>query len=140
MMKERTLRVLEFTRIREMLAEGALTEAGAEKCKALEPADDLASARALQEETEEAAVILQYTGGHPMTAFPDIRPALAICEKGGSLSAGMLLNVAELLRSSRAARDALVTDRENTPVLKAFREGRRTGGETTTGHWKRSVE
>ena len=123
MMKERTLRVLEFTRIREMLAEGALTEAGADKCKALEPADDLASARALQEETEEAAVILQYTGGHPMTAFPDIRPALAICEKGGSLSAGMLLNVAELLRASRAARDALVTDRENTPVLKAKAEG-----------------
>ena len=42
-MKERTLRVLEFTRIREMLAEGALTEAGAEKCRALEPADDLAA-------------------------------------------------------------------------------------------------
>ena len=123
MMKERTLRVLEFTRIREMLAEGALTEAGAEKCRALVPADDLASARALQAETEEAAVILQYTGGHPMTAFPDIRPALAICEKGGSLSAGMLLSVAELLRSSRAARDALVTDRENTPILKAKAEG-----------------
>ncbi|MBR6442856.1 MAG: endonuclease MutS2, partial [Clostridia bacterium] len=123
MMKERTLRVLEFTRIREMLAEGALTEAGAEKCRTLEPVDDLASAQALQAETEEAAVILQYTGGHPMTAFPDIRPALAICEKGGTLSAGMLLNVAELLRSSRAARDALVTERENTPILKAKAEG-----------------
>ena len=123
MMKERTLRVLEFTRIREMLAEGALTEAGAEKCRTLEPADDLANARALQAETEEAAVILQYTGGHPMCAFPDIRPALTICEKGGSLSAGMLLNVAELLRASRAARDALVTDRENTPILKTKAEG-----------------
>ena len=122
-MKERTLRVLEFTRIREMLAEGALTEAGAEKCRALEPADELAAAQALQEETEEAAVILQYTGGHPMTAFPDIRPALAICEKGGSLSAGMLLSVAELLRASRAARDALVTERENTPILRAKAEG-----------------
>ena len=54
-MKERTLRVLEFTRIREMLAEGALTEAGAEKCLSLAPADDLANAQALQEETEEAA-------------------------------------------------------------------------------------
>ena len=123
MMKERTLRVLEFTRIRDMLAEGALTEAGAEKCRGLEPADDLATAQALQAETEEAAVILQYSGGHPMTAFPDIRPALAICGKGGSLSAGMLLNVAELLRASRAARDALVTDRENTPILKAKAEG-----------------
>ena len=123
MMKERTLRVLEFTKIREMLAEGALTEAGAEKCRSLEPYCDLHEAEAAQAETEEAAVILQYSGGHPMVAFPDIRPALTICEKGGSLSAGMLLSVAELLRASRAARDALVTDRENTPILKAKAEG-----------------
>ena len=122
-MKERTLRVLEFTRIREMMAEGALTEAGAEKCRTLEPSDDLATVQLLQAETEEAAVILQYSGGHPMIAFPDIRPALAICAKGGSLSAGMLLNVAELLRASRAAQDALVTDRENTPILKSKAQG-----------------
>ena len=122
-MKERTIRVLEFTRIREMLAEGALTAAGKERCLALEPFCDLPSVRAAQEETEEAAVILQYTGGHPMTEFPDIRPALAICEKGGSLSAGMLLSIAGLLRASRAARDALVTDRENTPILRGRAEG-----------------
>ena len=122
-MKERTLRVLEFTRIRELLAEGALTPAGAEKCRQLEPADELTAVQALQAETEEATVILQYTGGHPMIAFPDVKPALVICEKGGSLSAGMLLNVAELLRASRAAQDALVTERENTPILRAKAEG-----------------
>ena len=123
MMKERTLRVLEFTRIRELLAEGALTPAGAEKCRALEPADELTAVQALQAETEEATVILQYTGGHPMIAFPDVKPALVVCEKGGSLSAGMLLNVAELLRASRAAQDALVTERENTPILRVKAEG-----------------
>ena len=123
MMKERTLRVLEFTRIRELLAEGALTPAGAEKCRALEPADELTAVQALQAETEEATVILQYTGGHPMIAFPDVKPALVVCEKGGSLSGGMLLNVAELLRASRAAQDALVTERENTPILRAKAEG-----------------
>ena len=51
MMKERTLRVLEFTRIRGMMAEGALTEAGAEECGGLGPADALATAQALQAET-----------------------------------------------------------------------------------------
>ena len=122
-MKERTLRVLEFTRIRELLAEGALTPAGAEKCRQLDPADELTAVQALQAETEEATVILQYAGGHPMIAFPDVKPALVICEKGGSLSAGMLLNVAELLRASRAAQDALVTERENTPLLRAKAEG-----------------
>ena len=123
MMPERSLRALEFPRIRERLAEGALTAAGAAKCGALVPFDDLVSVTAAQEETEEAAVILQYVGGHPMIAFPEVGEPLAICEKGGSLTAGMLLNVAELLRAARAARDALVTDRENTPRLRARAEG-----------------
>ena len=122
MMTERTLRVLEFTRIRELLAEGALTEAGAEKCRTLVPFDDLAAVQAAQAETEEATVVLQYVGGHPMTAFPDVRPAVTVCEKGGVLSAGMLLNVAVLLRAARCARDALA-DRENTPLLRAKAEG-----------------
>ena len=117
MMTERSLRVLEFTRIREMLAEGALTALGAEKCRELVPFDTLYDIDLAQRETEEAAVILQYVGGHPLTEFPDARPALTVCEKGGTLSPGMLLSVAGLLRASRAARDVLITDRENTPLL-----------------------
>ena len=118
MMTERTLRVLEFPRSREMLAEGALTALGAEKCRALTPFDTMYDVELGQRETEEAAVILQYVGGHPMTEFPDARPALTVCEKGGTLSPGMLLSVAALLRASRAARDVLITDRENTPLLR----------------------
>ena len=64
MISERTMRVLEFTRIREMLAEGALTEAGAEKCRALTPMDDAAQVAAAQAETEEAR-----TG--PIPSTPD---------------------------------------------------------------------
>ena len=44
MITDRNLRVLEFNRIREMLAESALTEIGAEKCRALTPFDTLAEA------------------------------------------------------------------------------------------------
>ena len=85
-MAERTLRTLEFTKIREMLAEGALTELGAAKCLALEPFCTLGEAEAAQAETEEAAVILHYVGGHPMTAFPDVREALLEQERLGALS------------------------------------------------------
>ena len=122
MMTERTLRVLEFPRVREMLAEGALTAMGAEKCRALVPFDTLYDIDSAQKETEEAAVILQYVGGHPMTEFPDARPALTVCEKGGTLSPRMLLDVAGLLRATRAARDVLITERENTPMLRARAE------------------
>ena len=123
MMTERTLRVLEFPRVRDMLAEGALTVMGAEKCRTLVPFDTLFDIEQAQKETEEATVILQYVGGHPMTEFPDARPALLVCEKGGTLSPRMLLDVAALLRASRAARDVLITDRDNTPMLRARVEG-----------------
>ena len=123
MMKERTLRVLEFTKIRERLAEKALTPMGAERCQALEPSCNLPEIAEWQQETEEATVILQYIGGHPMIAFSDVRPSLALVDKGGTLSARQLLNVAELLRASRTARDALDTDRETTPRLKQKAQG-----------------
>ena len=123
MMTERTLRVLEFTRIREMLAECALTESGAEKCRAAVPFCDMPEVARAQAETEEAAVVLQYTGGNPLASFPDIREALLVCEKGGSLSPAMLLNTAALMRAARTARDALVTERESTPILRGMAEG-----------------
>lgn len=122
MMTDRTLRVLEFTRIREMLSEGALTEGGRERCLALKPMDSLFDIGEAQQETEEATVILQYVGGHPLTEFPDARGALRVCAKGGTLSPRMLLDVAGLLRASRAARDALITERENTPRLRGKAE------------------
>ena len=120
MMKERTLRVLEFTRIREMLAEGALTAAGRERCLTLEPFCDLPSVRAAQAETEEAAVILQYTGGHPMTEFPDIRPALSVCGKGGNLSAGMLLSERETQPQTAAGTDRNAPQRDLGMIGKAM--------------------
>ncbi|MGN0972580.1 MAG: endonuclease MutS2 [Aristaeellaceae bacterium] len=123
MMKERTLRVLEFTKIREQLAGKALTEMGAERCRALVPSCDVAEIQLWQQETEEAAVVLQYIGGHPMMAFQDVRPFLALADKGATLSPKALLSVAELLRASRTARDALVTDRDNTPLLRQKAEG-----------------
>ena len=122
-MQKRTLRVLEFVKIREMLAELALTEIGAEKCRALEPSTNLTEVTQWQQETEEATVILQYMGGTPLVAFADVRPSLTLAGKGATLSAKALLSVAEMLRASRAARDALCTDRQNTPMLRDKAQG-----------------
>ena len=118
MMKERTLRVLEFTKIRDMLTEKALTPLGAEKCQALVPATNFQEISEWQEETEEALVVLTYVGGHPMASFSDVRPYLALCDKGATLSPKALLEIATLMRACRTARSALVTERDNTPRLK----------------------
>ena len=119
MMKERTLRVLEFTKIRERLASKALTPMGAERCLALTPSCNLQEIELLQAETEEATVILQYLGGSPLVAFEDVRQSLSLAEKGATLSPKALLSIASLLASARAARSALDTERDNTPLLKA---------------------
>ena len=117
-MQQRTLRVLEFTKIREMLAALAQTPMGAELCMALEPSHDLAEAELWQRETEEAVTVLQYVGGSPLVASGDMRGSLSLAEKGATLSPKALLEIAGMLRASRAARDALVTDRETTPLLR----------------------
>ena len=123
MMSERTLRVLEFTKIREQLAAKALTPMGAEKCLALAPSCNMQEVLLWQQETEEATVILTYLGGHPMASFSDVRPALALADKGATLSPKALLSIAELLRAARTARDALVTERDNTPLLREKAQG-----------------
>ena len=110
--------VLEFTKIRDMLTEKALTDLGAEKCQALVPSTNFQEVTAWQEETEEALVVLTYLGGHPMAPFTDVRPYLNLCDKGATLSPKALLEIAGLMRACRTARAALVTDRENTPRLK----------------------
>ncbi|MDO4838335.1 MAG: endonuclease MutS2 [Clostridia bacterium] len=122
-MTERTLRVLEFTKIRERLAEKALTPMGAEKCRSLVPSQDMSEVLLWQQETEEANVVLTYFGGHPLISYGDVRPFLALCDKGATLSPKALLGIAELLRACRAARTSLITDRDNTPHLRQRAEG-----------------
>ena len=123
MMKERTLRVLEFTKIRERLAEKALTPMGAELCMQLAPSCDRAEIELWQAETEEATVILQYLGSSPLAPFEDVRSSVMLADKGATLSPKALLTIASLLAAARSARSALVTERENTPLLKSKAQG-----------------
>jgi len=118
-MNERALRVLEFTKIREMLASYSLSDPGREKCLSLTPYQDFADVNKALDETEEAVVTLTYIGGNPLVSFSDISEYLMLADKGSTLSPKALLMVADALRAARAARTALVTDRENTPLITA---------------------
>ena len=116
-MRERNLRVLEFTKIREMLKEYAGTEIGMERIDALMPSGDIQIVEKYQAQTEEANTIISMTGGSPVQYFTDVRPQLKIAAAGGTLSMRGLLDVADVLRAARATRTALVTEREDTPML-----------------------
>ena len=118
-MTERSLRVLEFHKIRAELSKYCVSDMGRERCEALVPTNRIADVRRMQQETEEARVVLTYLGGTPMIPFADVRASLHLAQIGSALSPRALLDIAACLRAARAARDALVTDRDNTPMLTA---------------------
>ena len=117
MEQDRALRVLEFTKIREMLAQHAITEEGRQRCLELVPCHDLGDVNHALAETEEAVVLLTYLGQNPLVSYPDVRESIARAQKGACLSPRMLLDISAFLRAARAARSALVRDRDDTPIL-----------------------
>ena len=118
-MTERSLRVLEFGKIRDQLAQYCVSDMGRELCDALTPTGQMDDVLRWQQETEEARTVLTYLGGTPMVSFSDVRAPLHLAEIGSALSPRALLDIAACLRASRAARDALVGERDNTPMITA---------------------
>ena len=116
-MNERNLRVLEFGKIRERMSALATTPMGRECAQNVMPSSDPYLVRRRQAETEEAATVLAYNGANPMAYFMDIRSHLKLAQVGATLSAKALLQVADSLKAARLVRNALVTDREDTPLL-----------------------
>ena len=116
-MQKRNLRVLEYYKILDMLATHVVTDMGREACLALEPSSDAETIRVMQAQTEEANTVLAYNGANPMAYFKDVREYLKLASVGATLSPKALLDVAEALKASRVVRNALVTDREDTPLL-----------------------
>ncbi len=116
-MNERNLRVLEFPKIRERLAALAVTELGRACALKLEPSGDAPLVRRRQQETEEASTVLAYNGSNPICPFADVREFLKLAGIGSTLSAKSLLQIADAIKASRLVRGALVTEREDTPLL-----------------------
>ena len=116
-MNERYQRVLEYPKILNRLAGLAVSAMGKERALALRPSGDFDMVRRLQAQTEEASSVIAYTGGNPMSEFDDVREYLKLSTVGATLSMKALLSVAGALRACRTVRKALVTEREDTPIL-----------------------
>lgn len=122
-MQERNLRVLEFTKIRSLLAERALSDMGRERIEQLVPSSDAETVYKWQQQTDEASMIVAYTGGNPIVSFSDVRSYLKLASIGAALTPKALLEVAGVMSASRAVRNALVTERENTPLITEMASG-----------------
>lgn len=101
-MLEKTLRVLEYPKIIEMLAENASSALGKSVCRALEPQTDIGTIRHWLNETTEATGMLIQFGNIPMGPLFDLKDHIKIAQIGGCLSPKQLLEVCDSLRTSRA--------------------------------------
>src|SRR6266508_1847816 len=102
MTSERTLRVLELTAVRELLAERTSFTPGRELAMTIAPATDLGDAQRLQDETEAARELVRVTPSAGLRGARDIRDALQRARLGGVLDPEQLVGVAATIRAAEA--------------------------------------
>lgn len=96
-MNDRSLRVLEWPKIRAQVAEQASFSLGKALVERLQPASDLDTVRSQLTLTSEALALLWKHGDPPLGGASDIRPAVERAQRGGVLDTGQLLAVGGML-------------------------------------------
>lgn len=102
-MNERSLRVLEFTKIRAQLAQYCVSDMGKALCEALNPSNRIEDVLRMQQETDEAHSLLAYLGGTPMIPFSDVHASLHLAQIGSSAFAARVGCIASCLRAPERA-------------------------------------
>ena len=103
-MDERTLQLLEYPKIRGMLAERTSSVMGRELAGGLAPSDRFEEVAASLEETADGVALLLSRGGPPPGGLHDIRQAMDRLRIGGNLGMPDLLRTAGFLSACRALR------------------------------------
>jgi len=118
-MNQHSLRVLEFPRIREILAGQATSEGGRRRVRALEPVADAAWVGHRLACVSEVRRVLE-DSDLPIHGLPDLRPVLEAVEPAGAVLPGeRVARVARSLRVVRELKAYLHERREALPRLAA---------------------
>lgn len=99
-MNDKSLRILEFHKVIELLTEHASSEPGRKMCRALRPSVVLSTIEQAQQETEDAVGRLLRRGSISFGSNTDLGFALKSLEIGSALSASELLRIAKLLENT----------------------------------------
>ncbi len=108
---EKTLKILEYDKIKEMLVECASTDGAKARAKALMPSDDVDSVRQRQIRTADAKRLINAKGYPSFSAPESTTGAAERAYKGALLSPRELLDIASLLASARALLDYINADK-----------------------------
>ncbi|WP_251549485.1 endonuclease MutS2 [Neobacillus muris] len=119
-MQDRTLKVLEFTKVRDQVLEHAASSLGREKIKNLVPSANYEEVVKLQAETDEAATVIRIKGQVPLAGIHDIRAHIKRSVIGGVLSPHELIQVASTIHASRQMKrfiEEIAEERTELPIL-----------------------
>jgi DNA mismatch repair protein MutS2 len=102
MTSEKTLATLEFTTVRQHLAERTSFAPGRERALAVVPETDVAAAERLQDETAAAIALARAKPSTGLRGAQDVRDPLKRAGLGGVLDPGQLLAIAATVRAAQA--------------------------------------
>jgi len=100
-LNKKTLKVLEYNKIIDLLLKKSESELGKEKIKKIRPLTNIKKIENLLRETDEALSLLIKRGNPPLYGIRDIKYELKRVEMGGVLTPGALLRISDSLRVSR---------------------------------------
>ncbi len=100
-MLQKYLDKLEFNIIKDKLLEYAHTFIGSKKAKSLEPSCEKGTVQTTLDETSEACNLIHTMGSFPIGEIDDMKLNLKKIESGISLNAKSLLEIAEVLKTSK---------------------------------------
>ncbi|SHJ61564.1 endonuclease MutS2 [Tepidibacter formicigenes] len=120
-MKEKSLRVLEYFKIIEMLKEKVSSSLGARYVEKLTPSTDYEEVVQMQKETSEAQSIIIKRGSIPLGGIHDIEFLAKKTKIGSPLDAGQLLMVADTLRGGRLLKNSINnSEEESYPIIQSL--------------------
>ncbi len=100
-MNEKSLRILEFNKIKDKIQKYARTNAGKQRIAELSPYDNVYEINSKLEETNEALEVILDKGNPPLEGLFDIHEGIERARKGGTLTPGQLLKIGSTLRAAR---------------------------------------
>jgi mutS2 protein len=104
-MNEKSMRILEFPKILNMLEDMAGSLLGKDLCKKLLPGTDISYIQKEQKETSAALDRIRTKGPLSLVGLKDIKDSIKRLEIGSSLSISELLNISDSLRVCKRAMD-----------------------------------
>ena len=122
-MNQKSLRVLEFNKIVDILKTKVSSSLGLKYIENLTPSSDYEEVKYMLEETSQAQGILLKRGSVGLNGIHDIEDKAKRAEIGASLDPGSLIKIADTLRVARNLKNTLASSEEeefNYPIIQGL--------------------